>query len=127
MMAEPACPVCGGELDDVDARNALSRVRPDDQALSICEDCGNREAVFDYRANLCNQPNIPQVCLYADDCSGIMWVTEDEPGYSPFGERPKSPEFAQSYCDAWNSAIGLSDSDVNQIVHSSMFGRWVNF
>jgi hypothetical protein len=116
------CPVCGYPLRENLASNALSRVMPGEY---ICNDCGNREAMFDMRAS--DPPAGRRVCLYADEVGGIMLVVEDEPGYEPFGRKPKDAAWALSYCAAWNTAMGLSEKDVDAIVTSSAFGRWAHF
>lgn len=114
------CPLCmTNALHEVQARNALSRA---DNGTYICSRCGNLEALVNH-----DKSHNHRRCLYYDTVSGIMLVTEDEPGYLPYAEKPSSEQFARTYCEAWNSKLGLSDVDVNDIVASSMFGRWTNF
>lgn len=115
------CPVCGDPLRENQVSNALSRVLHE----YICVDCGNREAMFDMRA--ADPPPGRRVCLYSDEASGIMLVVEDEPGYEPFGRKPKDPLWAAMYCEAWNRAMGLTSKAVDDILRSSMFGRWAHF
>jgi hypothetical protein len=116
------CPVCGDPLDDNQVSNALSRVM---EGEYICVQCGNREAMFDHRAT--DPPAKRRVCLYSDEPTGIMLVVEDEPGFEPYGRQPRDPLWAKLYCQAWNTAVGLSDRDVDDILASSMFGRWAHF
>ena len=92
--------------------------------MYICNECGNREAMLDDRASRVTDRRI---CLHADEASGIMLVVEDEPGYEPFGRKPRDIAFAREYCEAWNTGNGLDDVDVDQILTSSMFGRWAHF
>lgn len=116
------CPVCGESLIENLASNALSRVM---EGEYICVQCGNREAMFDHRAS--NAPKGRRVCLYSDEPTGIMLVVEDEPGFEPYGRRPRDPLWATTYCQAWNRAVGLTGRDVDNILASSMFGRWAHF
>jgi hypothetical protein len=116
------CPICGESLIENLARNALSRVM---EGEYICVQCGNREAMLDHRAS--NAPKDRRVCLYSDEPTGIMLVVENEPGFEPFGRRPRDPLWAKMYCQAWNAAVDLTDRDVDDILASSMFGRWAHF
>jgi hypothetical protein len=56
-----------------------------------------------------------------------MLVVEDEPGFEPYGRKPRDPLWAKTYCEMWNTAVGLTDRDVDNILASSMFGRWAHF
>lgn len=115
------CPLCAKPLAEPKVRYcALSRVMRDDY---ICNECGNREAMLDDRASRVVDRRI---CLYADEASGIMLVVEDEPGYEPFGRKPVSMDYAREYCLAWNRGTGV-EQEVDEILASSMFGRWAHF
>lgn len=114
------CPVCSGPLHERRAMNSLSRA---DNHTYICSRCGQREALLIGTGTRGGR----RECLYHDEVGGIMLVTEDEPGYVSMGAKPPDAAVAQSYCTAWNTTLGLSPDDVNDIVASSMFGRWANF
>jgi len=116
------CPVCGEPLRENLVSNALSRVMPGEY---ICVECGNREAMFDHRAS--NAPKDRRVILYSDEPTGIMLVVEDEPGFEPFGRKPRDVGWARLYCTAWNTSLGHTDVDVDEVLRSSMFGRWAHF
>lgn len=124
-ITELMCPLCmKNGLRENMVRNALSRA---DNETYICSNCGTAEALVNHKLPASPAHRELRRCLYYDPVGGIMLVTEDEPGYYPFAEHPKSEEFADQYCEAWNTKLGLTPRDVNDIVASSMFGRWTNF
>lgn len=98
----------------------MSRVMRD---VHICNNCGVREAMIDEAVEHVSER---RVCLHYDRAAPIMFVTEDEPGYVPIGTPPEE-RFGDEYCEAWNTAIGLTPEQVTEIMASSMFGRWANF
>ncbi|SKT30189.1 hypothetical protein [Mycobacteroides abscessus] len=120
MSAEARCPLCADIMAAPEVRNSLSRFVDS----YICNRCGMAEALL-------NIPQEARRCLLFDEVTGTMLVTEDEPGYYPFAatfpKGAKALAWITVYVKAVNARLGLSDTDAEGIVISSMFGARQKF
>lgn len=120
MSAEARCPLCADIMAAPEVRNSLSRFVDS----YICNRCGMAEALL-------NISQEARRCLHFDEVTGTMLVTEDEPGYYPFAatfpKGAKALAWITVYVKAVNARLGLSETDAEGIVISSMFGARQKF
>ncbi|MBE5471619.1 hypothetical protein E3G67_003569 [Mycobacteroides abscessus] len=111
------CPLCADIMAEPEVRNSLSRFADS----YICNTCGLAEALLRRIKD-----NEPRQCLYYDGTfSGLMLVTEDEPGYYPYAAAPLGrvdEDWITRYIESVHAQLGITDDAALDIVASSMFG-----